>query len=100
MVTMPPDTSVSRPIEYRTSIAFEAPPPHISSALQFCGNNCLTHAAKFGLHTAGMSAPLAVGESRHKACKFQQVRNPKERPISPNDDFRVLAHKVRPLRRD
>jgi hypothetical protein len=65
-----------------------------------CGINPFTHAAKFGLHIAGPSLALPVAEARHNTREVQQVRNAEERSTSTDDDFRIRADCVCPLRRD
>ena len=64
------------------------------------GINLLTVAAKLGLHTIDAPAAHPVSQARHETRELQQVRNAKERPTLPNDDFRIRAIRIGPLRRN
>jgi hypothetical protein len=65
-----------------------------------CGVILFTYAAEIALHIVDAPTPLPGREARHETCEFHQVRNAKERMALPNDDFRVRADSVCPLRRD
>ena len=43
---------------------------------------------------------IAPTESLYQASKFQQVRDPEERPLLPHDDLGIGSNYIYPLRRN
>ena len=62
-----------------------------------CGIVSFTLAARFALHIAGV---LTAGQARHQGRELKQIRETKKRAILPNDDFRIRAIRIGPLRRN
>ena len=62
-----------------------------------CGVISFTFAAELTLHIAGA---LAVGQARHQSRELEQIREAKKRATLPNDDFRIRAFRIGPLRRN
>ena len=62
-----------------------------------CGVISFTIAAELTLHIA---AALAAGQARHQGRELKQIRQAKKRATLPNDDFRIRAFRIGPLRRN
>lgn len=97
---MPSPVHMSRPIEANVTTIFCIILAFMLPSIPTCGINHLTYAAEFTLQLIDTPGALPVDETRHKTCEVQQVRNAEERPIPPNDNFRIRANGVRPLRRN
>jgi len=62
-----------------------------------CGIVSFTIAARFALHIAGV---LTAGQARHQGRELKQIRETKKRATLPNNDFRIRAIRIGPLRRN
>ena len=62
-----------------------------------CGVISFTSAAKSTLHIAGARA---VDQARHQSRELKQIREAKKRATLPNDDCRIRAFRLGPLRRN
>ena len=99
MVYMPHSTFVSTRTEAvsRNGLAICL---NLSPVSLDCGIIPFTLAAKFMLHITGALAARTAGQARHQSRELKQIREAKKRATLPNDDFRIRAFRIGPLRRN